>query len=62
MIANNRGTFADGVTCDDMLALGLWIIEQCDKKKRKRELEDELLELEAGGGLDIDDEEEWVVG
>ena len=47
MCTNNCDTFADGVTCDDMLALGLWIIEQCDKKKRKRELEDELLELEA---------------
>jgi len=62
MTDNNCETNADGLTCDEMLDFGLWIIEQCDKKKRKRELEDELLELEAGGGLDIDDEEEWVVG
>jgi len=44
MIANNCDTFADGVTCDDMLALGLWIIEQCDAKRAWIEAEDEIEE------------------
>ena len=58
MVANScdnscDNTFADGTTCDDTLAFGMWIIEQCDAKRARIDAEDEM-EAE-------EEEDEWFV-